>query len=880
MARGKQVNFEIDVNAAKAEQGLRQFSRGVRRAMRETEEALDDTSTAGQKVAKVLSQMAQDMDAELRDAASAAEVLKTALGETGDRMDVDQVVIDLNKMGLSFDEIRADADTLATSLKQIDDIRLGQVGAGLDDMRTRLDGVRTGTDNTGSVFANFAGSAAQELPGIAGAFGPLNMAISQFTEYASEGNIAIGEFAKAGLAIGLITAAFQSVNSLFSEWNNAQKLADTQMQNLVDHFEGLKFSAEEYQAAIEGSDESLSFIEDESRNIRNLWTEIVETIKPGDQDIHSIRDALAEAGVTMGIFAEAVTGSVDDLAAMDAILLKAVEDGRITAEQYRQIVAVTDREVRRVAEIQNNARLAAEVTSDSIDDINAGMAEQRRELSSVELLWSQLIADIKDGKIDTDAAAASWNTLRDTLGLSEEAMRELTQTKLAEQMEADAQAAEEFADAVSDAGEALEGITDIDLRATGWEAATDQIARFSQMTRSLRLGDIASGIEGMAHAMGEAVAAGVDLNQVDFTPETLTEIASLGGEVIGVTEAIAGLADTVNTELADAFTTGGAEAARGAASRLREEITAMLAGGGLEAGKIQEILTELGLIDIEPTIRLAGAEAARAALEGISSTIDTLVEQGVIAPEIALQIALAEDPVAALQTAIDAVGGVGVPITAETEAFLESLGVIVDDDYVATVSVDDDGAIATMGDDIDAATEDRTTQVIVPKSPTLGQMQDLIDHVARERTVQFVAKSDNAGTVDAILDEVANPGGLWREADIIATVDARNAARTLDILDEPRTVHLHVVTHQHGGGGGGAVVEQSAQPALLSATAATSPTTPAATPMHVIVDNPTPAATPAVVHINSPMIGNRFELDRIVTRALRRSQRINGRRRV
>ena len=33
----------------------------------------------------------------------------------------------------------------------------------------------------------------------------------------------------------------------------------------------------------------------------------------------------------------------------------------------------------------------------------------------------------------------------------------------------------------------------------------------------------------------------------------------------------------------------------------------------------------------------------------------------------------------------------------------------------------------------DEATDDRTTDVIVPKSPTLGQMQTLIEHVARAR---------------------------------------------------------------------------------------------------------------------------------------------------
>ena len=74
------------------------------------------------------------MDAELREAAAAADALRVALGDAGDQFDANQVVADLNRMGVSFDEIRADADKFAATLREVDDIRVRQINDGLDDI--------------------------------------------------------------------------------------------------------------------------------------------------------------------------------------------------------------------------------------------------------------------------------------------------------------------------------------------------------------------------------------------------------------------------------------------------------------------------------------------------------------------------------------------------------------------------------------------------------------------------------------------------------------------------------------------------------------------------------------------------------------------------
>lgn len=202
------LDYRITVDSTGATSGLTSFAGAAKRELGAVDTALGDTVTAADKVAVAIDQMAAKLDTELTAAKQAADALSTALGpELGGRMDVTSVLNDLRRMGLTFDEIRANADTLATSLKGLDDIQLSHVDAGMGNIDTQFGKLRDSADQTRSVVANFAGNLTQELPGIAGAFGPLNMAASQFVEYAAEGNIALRSLAPAAAGIGVAALA-------------------------------------------------------------------------------------------------------------------------------------------------------------------------------------------------------------------------------------------------------------------------------------------------------------------------------------------------------------------------------------------------------------------------------------------------------------------------------------------------------------------------------------------------------------------------------------------------------------------------------------------------------------------------------------------------
>lgn len=91
--------------------------------------------------------------------------------------------------------------------KAFDNVESSATGAS-----KKLKDTAANADRSRSVFANFAGNSAQAIPGLSNAFGPLNTAIGQFTEYASEGGIAIQKLVTAAAGIGAVTVALTIIN--------------------------------------------------------------------------------------------------------------------------------------------------------------------------------------------------------------------------------------------------------------------------------------------------------------------------------------------------------------------------------------------------------------------------------------------------------------------------------------------------------------------------------------------------------------------------------------------------------------------------------------------------------------------------------------------
>lgn len=208
----KSLTFRILATDGDALKAFGSLAKGAKRDMGKVADALDEGLTAGQKMAKGLIAAAEQIDAEYVGLRSASEKLASALGPefaAKAEQGVDGLVLDLRRAGLTFEEIEADADGLAMAVKRLDDVQLGKMKGELGQVDDKMRQVGDTTDRSRGVMANFVGNASQDLPGVSGSMGALNVAVGQFAEYATEGDIKMKQFLKtaAGMAVAAGGAA-------------------------------------------------------------------------------------------------------------------------------------------------------------------------------------------------------------------------------------------------------------------------------------------------------------------------------------------------------------------------------------------------------------------------------------------------------------------------------------------------------------------------------------------------------------------------------------------------------------------------------------------------------------------------------------------------
>lgn len=165
---------------------------------------LGDAEDAGKQMAAALKAAADKATQELEETVALADKLGEALGpELTARVNVDEIAGKMRAVGMTTADVEANIDSFKSSLSQMADTA-DQAKARMGDVEGAVRKVGDETDNSRSVMANFTGNAMQEIPLVGGAFGPLNMAIGQFAEYAAEGNIKLKNLLATGAGIGAV----------------------------------------------------------------------------------------------------------------------------------------------------------------------------------------------------------------------------------------------------------------------------------------------------------------------------------------------------------------------------------------------------------------------------------------------------------------------------------------------------------------------------------------------------------------------------------------------------------------------------------------------------------------------------------------------------
>lgn len=401
------MSSDIDVRLKLAGKEAAADIRDVRKALDDVETAEGDVESAGKIMARALSQAADDIEADLKATSSAADALGAALGpELANKLGrsgIEDMVVKLKKIGLTSDEIEADVDQLAASIKRLDDVGRNLDGPkqGLDDVESSArktgDGIHHmagEADNSRSVMANMVGNSVQDVANLGGVAGTAGMALGQLGEYAAEGNIKLSNLAKVAGPMALVTVAAMGIQRTLGE------IAATKAFNKkqVDDWSA---SLREGKTELDALNESL----DKAGKIEFRFMGDTKDLVP----------ILAEAGITADEFTKAVSGTKDEL----WTFVQRAKDAGVAGEDLMQVTIAS-------TEYHKNLGDAVEKTGQQTKVFGDKAAEAARGTDVIAAAAKGAAGSLAKLQTATDDTAGAVDDLTDSLSDADLAYQKLT----------------------------------------------------------------------------------------------------------------------------------------------------------------------------------------------------------------------------------------------------------------------------------------------------------------------------------------------------------------------------------------------------------------------------------------------------------------------
>lgn len=451
----KALSFRIGAQDD-ASKVFEKLSRTAKSELGKVEDSLDDTRTAGKRAADALTTTFQQLDGEMTELKGAADMLASALGpELAAKIDSTKAVQEFQRMGLSVDDVKADVDALADALRTADDVQMRHFAGGVDNARTRVDGLRSSADQSRSVLANMTGNVTQDLGQLSGVAGSTGVMIGQIGEYAVDGTIGLKNLAlmagpMAGLAAGvsLATAAME-------RQERRARSAREQMDDFTKAIREGKDAVDVYREALDatgklelpslfGDDEDIApKIHAAGVSVEQFGT----AVQGGETEVRRLIDAMKAAGVGgneleeisealwmgMGLYeqsteraavvTELLGGAQEDTTDKSAALRDVLEDVRDTLEKEAANAETAARNHKQLAEETIKAEDAARRLDRQWGYLNATLSNQEAYDS-----LQDSFEDVRRKGIEAYAAAAAGS--EDATEKAEEhddAVRNLTQ---------------------------------------------------------------------------------------------------------------------------------------------------------------------------------------------------------------------------------------------------------------------------------------------------------------------------------------------------------------------------------------------------------------------------------------------------------------------
>lgn len=744
MAEREELILEVEVDDNRAESTLKD----IERAADDVEEAFEDTGTAAERAGRAIVEEAERARAEMVSTKAATDALANALGpELSAKADLDSVVADLQRMGLTLEDIRAEADTLAAAMKQVDEVRLQGLSQGVDITRRNMDGLRSSSDQSRSVLANLSGNAAQDLGELGGVVGTLGVGLGQLAEYAVDGNISLSNLAKvAGPMLGVALAA-TAIGTALSGVKAEEAFREDLVENFRDALRDAQSAAESLRDTVIETGQ-LDFSDEGGFLGLGQQTEdllpVLSRLGLSFQDFMRLVELSASGSSEQldAFFARLTEGS-NQFGSFNADA-DALADG---IDQYGDAIRSAEEGQRIFDEVMGDTTLTTQQMRDAF------LALQD-PLQTMPELWRALIDDAKDTTREWENSATAIQTLADATGMETDAVIALINQKAGDELREQAEAAEaaaeaqrEHAESVREAvaafSEYLAGFDGAASRLAGVSAAFDQLNESSELNASQEVIDFAGGLNTLTDAIDKLKDS--DLEGLDLVPDTWDEVLNMPAELGPVVDAIAGFRENVQSEFSQAFTRGGAaEAVQWAQDTRRAIEESLRASGDLTEEQVQSIIESIGLLpeQVTTTIQISEAEQARQTLNDIASLIDGIPPS--VQREVALEI-IAGDPAAALAIVEDYLNA--NPAEAPVTPVLDPNQKTFANDLAAgigpvTITPETDTTVAAA--ELDAVAAEPRVALILAEALTGGAKIEL-DAVAAEQRKAIVELVAHAG---------------------------------------------------------------------------------------------------------------------------------------
>lgn len=202
----QKLTYKVDVDTGSAVRDLDKLGDAGEKAGKQIADGFDSAASKSEQAIRALSAQLDQVESDAKGAAEAVSAIKANLTIDVDDSKIAQFASDIKN------KMGVAFDDITADAKQFADVL--ERGVNMDRTRGEIHGVgdelehvRGESDQSRSVLANLAGNAAQDFGELGGVVGTLGVGIGQLAEYAVDGNIAMSSLARVAGPMAALSAA-------------------------------------------------------------------------------------------------------------------------------------------------------------------------------------------------------------------------------------------------------------------------------------------------------------------------------------------------------------------------------------------------------------------------------------------------------------------------------------------------------------------------------------------------------------------------------------------------------------------------------------------------------------------------------------------------